>query len=316
MSGVVPRPAPPGRPGHPGGQPRVVQQTRAPAGRSTVCLAGDGGEEPTVECRPREGTDDGRPDVVNELDWTATSSPGTIEQDRFDAIVQGDRGLHVEHDGAIHASRVSHSAARPAPGTDVRNVHPRHPQSTTRSEGSLSIRCRGGARRSGGSAVGRSSPRWSLSPLPPAVAPDRVGQQIARQGVLGPPPGRKGDLVLRDGDAGDLVPEWTVGSHRHDGSEPHRGWRRRPPRLPRSPIASVDVVFSTVTRIFLAGASRAIGRPLTAMLVAAGHEVTGTTRTHPTLRTGSVPRARDRSSSTCSTRRLSRSRSWPVERRS
>ena len=39
-----------------------------------------------------------------------------------------------------------------------------------------------------------------------------------------------------------------------------------------------DVVFSTVTRIFLAGASGAIGRPLTAMLVAAGHEVTGTTR--------------------------------------
>jgi len=31
-------------------------------------------------------------------------------------------------------------------------------------------------------------------------------------------------------------------------------------------------------RIFLAGASGAIGRPLTAMLVAAGHEVTGTTR--------------------------------------
>jgi nucleoside-diphosphate-sugar epimerase len=33
-----------------------------------------------------------------------------------------------------------------------------------------------------------------------------------------------------------------------------------------------------VTRIFLAGASGAIGRPLIAMLVAAGHEVTGTTR--------------------------------------
>ncbi len=32
------------------------------------------------------------------------------------------------------------------------------------------------------------------------------------------------------------------------------------------------------TRIFLAGASGAIGRPLTAMLVAAGYEVTGTTR--------------------------------------
>ena len=34
-----------------------------------------------------------------------------------------------------------------------------------------------------------------------------------------------------------------------------------------------------MTRIFLAGASGAIGRPLTAMLVAAGHEVTGTSRT-------------------------------------
>jgi nucleoside-diphosphate-sugar epimerase len=33
-----------------------------------------------------------------------------------------------------------------------------------------------------------------------------------------------------------------------------------------------------VTRIFLAGASGAIGRPLTAMLVAAGHDVVGTTR--------------------------------------
>lgn len=46
----------------------------------------------------------------------------------------------------------------------------------------------------------------------------------------------------------------------------------------RRPIASFDVVFSTVARIFLAGASGAIGRPLTAMLVAAGHEVTGSTR--------------------------------------
>lgn len=34
-----------------------------------------------------------------------------------------------------------------------------------------------------------------------------------------------------------------------------------------------------MTRIFLAGASGAIGRPLTSMLVAAGHHVTGTTRT-------------------------------------
>src|SRR5690606_20405448 len=31
-------------------------------------------------------------------------------------------------------------------------------------------------------------------------------------------------------------------------------------------------------RIFLAGASGAIGRPLTSLLIAAGHEVTGTTR--------------------------------------
>ncbi len=34
-----------------------------------------------------------------------------------------------------------------------------------------------------------------------------------------------------------------------------------------------------MTRIFIAGASGAIGRPLTALLVAAGHEVTGTSRT-------------------------------------
>lgn len=34
-----------------------------------------------------------------------------------------------------------------------------------------------------------------------------------------------------------------------------------------------------MARVFLAGASGAIGRPLTAMLVAAGHEVTGTSRT-------------------------------------
>jgi nucleoside-diphosphate-sugar epimerase len=38
-------------------------------------------------------------------------------------------------------------------------------------------------------------------------------------------------------------------------------------------------------RIFLAGASGAIGRPLTAMLVAAGHEVTGTTRSAGGVRT-------------------------------
>ncbi len=35
---------------------------------------------------------------------------------------------------------------------------------------------------------------------------------------------------------------------------------------------------SPETRVFLAGASGAIGRPLTAMLVAAGHQVTGTSR--------------------------------------
>ena len=58
-------------------------------------------------------------------------------------------------------------------------------------------------------------------PRAPAVAPDRVRQQIAGQRVLRPPPGREGDLVLRDGDARDLLREGTVGSHRHDGSEPH-----------------------------------------------------------------------------------------------
>ena len=47
---------------------------------------------------------------------------------------------------------------------------------------------------------------------------------------------------------------------------------------PVSHVRWFDVVFSTVTRIFLAGASGAIGRPLTTMLVAAGHEVTGTSR--------------------------------------
>ena len=50
------------------------------------------------------------------------------------------------------------------------------------------------------------------------------------------------------------------------------------PHRPVSSVLSFDVVFSTVTGIFLAGASGAIGRPLTAMLVAAGHEVTGTSR--------------------------------------
>ena len=34
-----------------------------------------------------------------------------------------------------------------------------------------------------------------------------------------------------------------------------------------------------MTRVFLVGASGAIGRPLTSMLVAAGHDVTGTSRT-------------------------------------
>jgi nucleoside-diphosphate-sugar epimerase len=45
-------------------------------------------------------------------------------------------------------------------------------------------------------------------------------------------------------------------------------------------------------RIFLAGASGAIGRPLTAMLVAAGHEVTGTTRSADGARTISAAGAR------------------------
>jgi len=49
-------------------------------------------------------------------------------------------------------------------------------------------------------------------------------------------------------------------------------------RRPGSRVASFDVVLSDVTRIFLAGASGVIGRPLTAMLLAAGHDVTGTTR--------------------------------------
>jgi nucleoside-diphosphate-sugar epimerase len=45
-------------------------------------------------------------------------------------------------------------------------------------------------------------------------------------------------------------------------------------------------------RIFLAGASGVIGRPLTAMLVAAGHEVTGTTRSADTAETITAAGAR------------------------
>ena len=85
-----------------------MQQARALAGRATLCLADDRGQEPPVESRPREGTDDGRPDVVDQLEpGPANIEPGgAIEQDRLHAIVQRDRGSHMEHDGPFHASRV------------------------------------------------------------------------------------------------------------------------------------------------------------------------------------------------------------------
>ena len=86
-----------------------MQQARALAGRATPSLADDRGQEPPVEPRPWECTDDGRPDVVDQLESDpANIEPGgTIEQDRLHAVVQGDRRLHVEHDGPFHASRVS-----------------------------------------------------------------------------------------------------------------------------------------------------------------------------------------------------------------
>ena len=68
--------------------------------------------------------DDGRPDVVDELEpGPADVEPGgSVEQDRLHAIVQGDRGLHVQHDGAVHASRVGRGS--PAPSKNRRAARP------------------------------------------------------------------------------------------------------------------------------------------------------------------------------------------------
>ena len=61
-------------------------------------------------------------------------------------------------------------------------------------------------------------------------------------------------------------------------------------------------------KVFVAGASGAIGRPLVRQLVAAGHEVTGMTRREERAEEIRAARVRRRSSATSSTRRRWRRR--------
>jgi nucleoside-diphosphate-sugar epimerase len=62
-------------------------------------------------------------------------------------------------------------------------------------------------------------------------------------------------------------------------------------------------------RVFVAGASGTIGRSLLPQLVAAGHEVTGTTRSEHAPRR-SAPPALGRRSATRSTARVSKAPLW------
>ena len=61
-------------------------------------------------------------------------------------------------------------------------------------------------------------------------------------------------------------------------------------------------------RVFVAGASGAIGRPLVPKLIAAGHEVTGMTRSEARAEDVRAAGARTRRSWTCSTPTRSRQR--------
>ena len=63
-------------------------------------------------------------------------------------------------------------------------------------------------------------------------------------------------------------------------------------------------------RVFVAGGTGAIGRPLVAALLAAGHEVTALARAPSAPRRCAAP-ASSRSSPTPSTPRRSAQRSWP-----